>query len=63
VAASFDRHDNGLVAWLASRAYEVRAGDNGRVKGRSGEGGDASDSQFEAVDSVFEELLVPAAGV
>jgi hypothetical protein len=63
VTAVFDWHDKGLVAWLASRVSEARAGDDDRVKSRSEHGSNISNSPFEAVDAVFDELLVAAAGV
>jgi hypothetical protein len=48
------------VAWLASLACEVRSSDDGRLKRFSDDGGDSFDPQFEAVDAVFDELLVAA---
>jgi hypothetical protein len=51
-----DYHDTALVAWLASRAYEMRAGASDRVKSPSGDDGEVSVSPFEAVDAVFEEI-------
>jgi hypothetical protein len=60
VVPAIERHDGVLVGWVASRANLVRGGDDDRFSSRSEDEGDSSDSPFEAVDAVFEELLVAA---
>jgi hypothetical protein len=61
--ASMELRDATLLAWLASRGDEERAVENESLRRARHDADDSSDSRFEAVDAVFDELLLAAAGV
>jgi hypothetical protein len=58
------RRDQALAAWLSSRAaVEVPSDRDGQLQKVSDERGETFNTPFEAVDTVFEELLVVVVGI